>query len=186
MQTRRSVGDAGTCTEEIARSELKDEDAKRRRTISKPRPDFEKAGCARVRQVLAVEDYENHPSSVMREEEIETEELRWMNIGSSIFARTFKNVGSLRAITKVGQSENDIYRRVVRSLSPRKVIEYCFVDDVSDKELRRKSPSADKVRVELTVRNALSLYQVKGADVVDVYSQPRIAQEASLRYHGGI
>ena len=79
-----------------------------------------------------------------------------------------------------------IYRRFVRSLSSGKVIDDCIVDDVSDKELRRKLPSADKVRVELTMRNALSLYQVKGGDVVDVYSQPRIAQEASLRYHGGI
>ena len=95
-------------------------------------------------------------------------------------------MSSLPAITKGGPSEKDIYRRVVRSLSSGKVIGDCIVDDVSDKELRRKSPSADKVRVELTVRNALSLYQVKGADVVEVYSQPRIAQEASLRYHGGI
>ena len=96
------MGDGRTFIDEIARSELKDEDAKRRRTISKPRPDFEKAGCAMVRPVMAVEDYENHPSSVMREEEIETEELRWMNIGSSIFARTLKNVSSLPAITKGG------------------------------------------------------------------------------------
>ena len=87
-----------------------------------------------------------------------------------------KNVSSLPAI----------YRRFVRSLSSGKVIDNCIVDDVSDKELRRKLPSADKVRVELTMRNALSLYLVKRADVVEVYSQPRIAQEASLRYHGGI
>ena len=107
-----------------------------------------------VRPVMAVEDYENHPSSVMREEEIETEELRWMNIGSSIFARTLKNVSSLPAITKGGQSESDICRRVVRSLSSGKVIDDCIVDDVGDKELRRKLPSADNVRVELTMRNA--------------------------------
>ena len=70
MQTRRSVGDVRTCTDEIARSDLKDEDAQRQRTISKPRADFEKAGCAMVRPVMAAEDYKNHPSSVMRGEEI--------------------------------------------------------------------------------------------------------------------
>ena len=154
MQTRRSVGDAGTCTDEIARSELKDEDAKRQRTTSKPRADFEKAGLAMVRPAMAVEDYKNHPSSVMREEEMETEELRWMNIGSSIFARTLKNVSSLPAITKGGQSESDICRRVGRSLSSGKVIDDCIVDDVGNKELRSKLPSADNIRVELTMRNA--------------------------------
>ena len=33
--------------------------------------------------------------------------------------------------------------------------------------------------------DALSMYQRKGADVVELYSQPRIAQEAAIQKYGG-
>ena len=44
---------------------------------------------------------------------------------------------------------------------------------------------ADDIRVELIVEGALELYEEVGADVSEVYSQPRIAQETVLRTYGG-
>ena len=35
------------------------------------------------------------------------------------------------------------------------------------------------------MKNALAMYQRKGADVVELYSQPRIAQEAAIWKYGG-
>ena len=34
------------------------------------------------------------------------------------------------------------------------------------------------------MRDALSMYQRKGSDVVELYSQPRIAQEVAIRRYG--
>ena len=43
----------------------------------------------------------------------------------------------------------------------------------------------DNVRVELTMRQATAMYRTKGADIVELYSQPRIAQEAAIRKYSG-
>ena len=83
--------------------------------------------------------------------------------------------------SSAGPPECDVYRRLVRSLSTGKFIDDCIVEDVDDRVLRRPIPVPDDLRVELIMRDALSMYQRKGADVVEVYSQPRIAQEAAIR-----
>ena len=66
-----------------------------------------------------------------------------------------------------------------------KVVDDCILGDVSDAILRRTIPKPDNIRVELIMRDALSMYQRKGADVAELYSQPRIAQEAAIRRYGG-
>ena len=40
-------------------------------------------------------------------------------------------------------------------------------------------------RVALTMKGAFRQYKEEGWDVAEVYSQPRIAQEAGLRKYGG-
>ena len=46
-------------------------------------------------------------------------------------------------------------------------------------------PRIQQPRVELIMHDALSMYQKKGADMVELYSQPRITQEAGIRKYGG-
>ena len=46
------------------------------------------------------------------------------------------------------------------------MIDDCIIGGVSDAILRRTIPKPDNIRVELIMRDALSMYQRKGADVV--------------------
>ena len=133
---------------------------------------------------MAVEDFRGHPSPILNTEEIDKAEMVWKDIGSGIFAKSFKGATRLPFSSSGGPPECDVYRRVVRSLTTGKVIDDCVVGDVSDQMLRRVIPAPDNLRVELIMNNALSMYQRKGADVVELYSQPRIAQEAAIRKYG--
>ena len=54
-----------------------------------------------------------------------------------------------------------------------------------DEQLRRRLPGPDNLRVELIMCDALAMYERQGADVVELFSQPRIAQESALRRYGG-
>ena len=184
-----SVGNGHTCTDEIARPVEQDQDAERHRAISKPSHesrgmDTSVTGCASVRPVMAVEDFRGHPSPKLKTREIHADEMKWHDIGSGMFARTFKQARKLPVTTKSGPAECGIHRRIVRSLSSGKVIDDCVIEDTADEVLRRELPEAEDLRVELVMRDALSMYQRKGSDVVELYSQPRIAQEASIRRYG--
>ena len=55
------------------------------------------------------------------------------------------------------------------------------MDNVSDDVLHRPLQHPDNIRVELTMRGALELYNAGDADISEVYSQPRVAQEAGVR-----
>ena len=56
---------------------------------------------------------------------------------------------------------------------------------VPDAELQRPLPEPDDIRVELVLRGAQSLYQRKAPDIAEVYSNPRVCQEATGQlYHG--
>ena len=138
-----------------------------------------------VRPVLAVEDFRGHPSPVLKTEEIAQAEKEWKDIGSGIFARTFVGIDHMPLTTKSGPIASDIHRRIVRSLSTGKVIDDCLVDDVADNMLKRKLIAPDNLRVELVMKQSLAMYQQKGCDVVELFSQPRIAQEAAIRKYSG-
>ena len=43
----------------------------------------------------------------------------------------------------------------------------------------------DDIRVELTLKNALKLFEWKGPDVVEIFSQPRLCQKSTGRSFGG-
>ena len=79
----------------------------------------------------------------------------------------------------------DIHRRVIRSLRTGHVIDDCIPDDTPDAVLNRSMPKMDSIRVELTMKGAEKMFQRKGVDVAEVYSQPRIVQEAAMRTYDG-
>ena len=135
---------------------------------------------------MAVDDFKGHPSPVLKTEEIAAAEKEWKDIGSGIFARTFVGVDRLPLTTKSGPPACDVHRRIIRSLTTGKVIDDCIVDDVSDEVLKRRIPVADNLRVELVMKQALAMYQQKCCDVVELFSQPRIAQEAAIRRYDGV
>lgn len=124
---------------------------------------------------MAFEDCRNHPSPVMRTDGIDQAESQKKNIGSGISAKTFVSVSELPVSSRGGPAECDVHRRAIRSLATGEVIGGCVVDDTDNKMLRRRIPFPDNVRVELIMRYALSMFQRKGADIVDLYSQPCIA-----------
>ena len=80
---------------------------------------------------------------------------------------------------------DDIFRRKVWSLSTGKVLDDCETDAISDDKLRRDIGKVDDIRVELTLKNALKLFERKGPDVVEIFSQPRLCQEIAGRSFGG-
>ena len=122
-----------------------------------------------------------HPGPVHSGGRIEKVDLSWRHIGSGMFARTFVNADHMITTSKSGPPMMDIHRRIIRSLSTGKVLDDCIVDEVSDEELHRPLKQPDNIRVELIMKGALKLFNTKGPDVCEIYSQPRIAQEAGFQ-----
>ena len=56
----------------------------------------------------------------------------------------------------------DIQHRQIWSLSTGKLLDECNVGDVPDEYLHRKLQQADNIRVNITMRNALELFERKG------------------------
>ena len=52
---------------------------------------------------------------------------------------------------------------------------------MSDDELNRKLPDKDDIRVEVTLRNAVALFERRCPDVAEISSQPRVCQEIGSR-----
>ena len=126
-----------------------------------------------------------HPGPKVRREEIDKSELTWKDIGSGTVARTFIGAKNLQVSTRGGPPECDVHRRTVWNLGTGRIVDDCIVDDTPDATLYRELPVEMDIRVELVLKDAVSMYQRKGADVVEVFSQPRIAQEAAMRPYGG-
>ena len=126
-----------------------------------------------------------HPSPRTKRDDMCKGDLQWKNVGSGTMARTFLDAKSLAITTRGGPPACDVHRRIVRDLNSGKVIDDCIVDDTPDEELFRYLEVETDIRVELVLKDALDMYARKGADVVELYSQPRITQEAAVRRHGG-
>ena len=130
-------------------------------------------------------DSVGHPSPVDNPMKWPKEDLEWKYIGSGTFARTFPQADRMKTWSKGGPSQKDVHKRVVRSLSTGKVLDECVVDDVPDEILHRRLAMPDNIRVELIMKGATKMFEVKGADVSEIFSQPRVAQEAALRSYDG-
>ena len=127
-----------------------------------------------------------HPGPRVKNEDIAKEEMVWRDVGSGVMARTFKGAKRLQVSTKGGPAEADVERRTIWNLDTGKIIDDCMVEDTPDSELYRELPFETNIRVELTLKSAIDMYKRIGADVVEVYSQPRIAQEAAMRMYDGM
>ena len=125
------------------------------------------------------------PGPRHRGDEFPKGDLEWKDIGSGVMAKTFPQMARLVTTSRGGPQVSDVYKRVVRSLTTGKIIDECILDDTPDSVLNRMLPCPDHVRVELTMRGAIKMFEVKGADVSEVFSPPRVAQEASVRQYGG-
>ena len=134
-----------------------------------------------------VDNASGHPGQRVRGRGvIPKEDLEWVNIGSGVIARSFSEMSRLVTTSKDGPPVQDVHRRIVRSLATGMVIDDCVLDDTPDDVLNRRLPYPMDVRVELIMRGALKMFEVKGADISEIFSQPRVAQEAAVRRYGGL
>lgn len=88
--------------------------------------------------------------------------------------------------TKGGPPLYDVERRVIIDLEIGNVIDECIPDDIADALLSRWLPKATDIRIELTMRGALSMYHRDKPDICEMYSKPRVAQEAAVAAYGGV
>ena len=127
-----------------------------------------------------------HPGPVVQFEEITKGDQQWTDIGSGTFARSFLDAKRFVTTTRGGSRNHgpaisDVHRRTTWSLTTGKIIDDCLVDDVPDIVLHREMPIEDNIRVELVMKQALDMYHRSGSDVSEIYSVPRIVQEAAVR-----
>ena len=113
------------------------------------------------------------------------DEQEWKDIGSGTFAKTFRKATRLTVTSKGGPPVQDVQRRIVTSLKTGKIIDDCEPDDVPDEALHRRLAEPEDIRIELVMKGAVKLFERKGIDVTEVYSPPRIVQEAGLRPYDG-
>ena len=113
------------------------------------------------------------------------DELQWREIGSGSWARTFVDCSKLVTTSRNGPCAVDVERRIIRNALTGKLIDDCRPDDTPDADLFRALPERTTIRVELIMRNAAKWFRQLGPDVVELYSPPRIVQEAGLRTYGG-
>ena len=66
------------------------------------------------------------------------------------------------------------------------MVDECDVENTPDSVLIRKMLEPDDIRIKLTLKDAEALYRRKGPDVVEVYSRPRLCQEASSQKFSGV
>ena len=62
------------------------------------------------------------------------------------------------------------------------MIDECVVDETLDQMLGREMAAKDDIRAEVTLKNAVALFERKGPDVCEIYSQPRVCQEAMSKH----
>ncbi|MBN71658.1 MAG: hypothetical protein CME32_20555 [Gimesia sp.] len=127
-----------------------------------------------------------HPGPIDTSGDFAAGDMQWQDIGSGVFARTFPKMTKLITTTRGGPPLSEVHRRVVRSLTTGKVVDDCIVDETNDTVLNRRLRFPDDLRIELTMKGAIKMFERKGADVSELFSQPRIAQEAAIREYDGM
>ena len=118
-------------------------------------------------------------------ERIPRDELEWRQIGSGMWARSFIGMSKLLTTTRSGPQEAEVHRRIIRNADTGKLIDDCIPEDVPDDKLYRKLNEKMNIRVQLVMKDASKWFRHSGADISEVYSPPRIAQEAGPRTYGG-
>ena len=80
----------------------------------------------------------------------------------------------------------DIAKRTIWCLKAGKMLDECIIDDTPDDCLHRKLDKVTDIRVEVEVKGSLDLFKSIGSDIVELYSQPRVAQEATAKRREGV
>ena len=112
-------------------------------------------------------------------------ELEWKYVGSGIVARSFPMAKKLVLTTRSGPAASEIAWRTVRCVRSGKIIHECSPEDTPDSEVDKAMAEPRDIRVELTLKTAPEMFRRANSDVAEVFSPPRIAQEAGLRSYGG-
>ena len=126
-----------------------------------------------------------HPGQKIKRHEILARDLQWTNIGSGVFTRIFPQAMKLMTTSKGGPAMTDIQSRRVWSLSTGKLVDECNIDEVPDHELNRQLKMPDDLRVELIMKQAIVMYEKKGPNVCEIFSQPRVCRETGGRMYAG-
>ena len=116
---------------------------------------------------------------------VKPKDTQWRDIGSGMVAKTFLGVTSLVTTSRHGPPMGDIQSRRIWSLTKGKLIDEADIDDTPDHILHRRLPQPDDIRVELVLKGAQAMYKRRGPDIAEVYSNPRICQEATARTYDG-
>ena len=116
---------------------------------------------------------------------IRPKDLQCRDIGSGMVAKTFLGAGRMMTTSKNGPPIEDIQSRRVWSFTKGRLIDECDIEQTPDRILNRELESPDDIRVELVLKGAHKLYERKGPDIAEVYSNPRICQEATARTYRG-
>ena len=80
--------------------------------------------------------------------------------------------------TKGGPCIEDIHSRRTWDLATGKLLDECVVEDTKESWLNREIPECTDIRVELTLKKAAVMFERRGPDVCEVFSQPRVCHEA--------
>jgi len=126
------------------------------------------------------------PGAQATSSRIKPKDLEWRDIGSGTVAKTFRSVTRLHTTTKHGPPIEDVHIRRTWSLSKGVLIDECEVDRTADHVLNRELREPDDIRVELVLKGAQSLYMRPRPDVAEIYSNPRICQEATAQRFDGV
>ena len=121
-------------------------------------------------------------------------DLEWRDIGSGMVAKTFLGATRMWTTSKSsngrrgvqGPLMDQIQSRKIWSLTTGRLIDECDVDRTPDSVLGRDLPAPDDIRVELVLKGAQELYRRRNPGVAELYSQPRVCQEASTQKFGDV
>ena len=73
----------------------------------------------------------------------------------------------------------EIHSRRVWSLSTGRWLDDCQIVNVDDATVHRPLSQPDDTRAEIPLKGALKLFERTGPDIAEIFSQPRVCQEAS-------
>ena len=125
------------------------------------------------------------PGQVDQNVKLDKAELEWKYVGSGIVARTFPMSSWLVLTTKSGPAVSEIAWRSVRCVRSGKLLHECRPEDTPDKEIEKELENPLDIRVELTLKKGPEMFRKVNSDIAEVFSPPRIVQEAGLRNYGG-
>ena len=127
----------------------------------------------------------SHPGPKVSREELESQDLKWRDVGSGVMSRVFIGAERFITTTRKGPPMEDVKTRRTWSLTTGKLIDEVDVENTPDRILNRPMKVKDDIRVELTLKGAMAMYERRGPDVAELFSQPRICQEAGGISVGG-